>query len=437
MSKQANNMKDAYNNFYFQEGLDFSAPPKRGRYSDFYVERDSPYEILKNELLMSENPEKFLFSGHRGTGKSTELSKLAANTDIRERFIIVKYSIKEVLDIMDIDYRDFLVSFGAELFRAMTEDNQLELSPSLVKKIESWKNSFTENLKGDETIIAANIGGGVKTSGLPFFLDLAARLKTQRTNRKTVRETIEPKLRELIDMIQDLITLVGEKLSGKELLVIIEDMDKIPDEEKARKLYFDSGQYLAAPRCKIIYTFPIAFRRDPKFTNVIQLIGRSHTLQNIKLWERSDKERSLIGSGIETMTEFVKLRMNLELIEKTALKEAIRNSGGMMREMARIMQYACVKAHSKELKQITKEIIDEAVADARQEYEGLLTKDEYYEDLKAVGETRILCGEHCITLLNSRHILEYINGQNDNWYDINPIIMPLIANWDKVVSSRK
>ena len=116
---KANKLKDVYKNF------DPVVPLSSN--SEFYVERkDSPLDEIKEYLLRENQSElKILFSGHRGSGKSTELNQLMADDDIQIRYFITHYSVREVLDLASLDYVDLLFSIGAEIY---SKANDLGLS---------------------------------------------------------------------------------------------------------------------------------------------------------------------------------------------------------------------------------------------------------------------------------------------------------------------
>ena len=70
------------------------------RNSEWYVERpDNPEEEIKVYLLNNSTDTKILFSGHRGSGKTSTLSKVACDRDIQEKFLVVKFSIKDELNV--------------------------------------------------------------------------------------------------------------------------------------------------------------------------------------------------------------------------------------------------------------------------------------------------------------------------------------------------
>ena len=71
--KPADNFEDAYNAL----AMDRELLEDRSIYEAYYVLREnSPINELKHEILMDRSYSKILFTGHRKSGKSTELYRL-------------------------------------------------------------------------------------------------------------------------------------------------------------------------------------------------------------------------------------------------------------------------------------------------------------------------------------------------------------------------
>ena len=102
--------------------------------SPFYVQRKrNPLDKIKRALLRSSPlSQKFLFSGHRGSGKSTELNRLMAYPEIQEKYFIVHYSVRDVLDPAGLEYTDLLLSIGAQIFIEAREKGKLRLKKKLL-----------------------------------------------------------------------------------------------------------------------------------------------------------------------------------------------------------------------------------------------------------------------------------------------------------------
>ena len=382
--------------------------------SPFYVQRKrNPLDKIKRALLRSSPlSQKFLFSGHRGSGKSTELNRLMAYPEIQEKYFIVHYSVRDVLDPAGLEYTDLLLSIGAQIFIEAREKGKLRLKKKLLDELTRWVGALgTEESEQVDT--GVEIGTDLKV--------LQAKLKTGDTSRMNIRRNIEARLPAFVSITNLIIAEVEQKV-GKKVLVAIDDLDK-PDLEVARKLFYERQASLTLPACSIIYTIPIALLYSSDATQVKQPFTDSHILPNVTITNRRD--RSPDHEGRMVMREFVKKRMSLDLIDEEALNYAIYVSGGVFREMARVISMAADNAIARGLEKIGKQDVEHAESEIRNEFRRMLeTKD--YEALAKIHKSRELRGsETCEKLLHNLSILEYRN--EENWCDVHPAVVPLIA----------
>jgi hypothetical protein len=130
--EKAKNLKDVYNLF------DPMVPLKGEYLKAFYVDiRPTLFYGLKNSIQISESPDKILLSGYKGCGKSTELNRLCEDKDIKERFISIKFSIKDKLDLFDFDYKDLLVVVSAEIYNVL-KANGIQMDQDILEEIRRW-----------------------------------------------------------------------------------------------------------------------------------------------------------------------------------------------------------------------------------------------------------------------------------------------------------
>jgi hypothetical protein len=124
------------------------------------------------------------------------------------------------------------------------------------------------------------------------------------------------------------------------------------------------------------------------------------------------------------MREFVFRRMKEELIEPEALNLAIKMSGGVFREGARILQIAADRAIEQERTHILKEDVERAEREIRSDFKRIL-KSEDYDILKEIRKTNEIRGiEKIGALLHNLSMLEYEN--DENWCDIHPTLEELL-----------
>ena len=419
-SLQAKTIRDAIANLNEQTSLIFEKrrdiPASAS--SSFYVNRpDNPMEELKTFLLTSPGYDKILFSGHMGSGKSTELNRFSLLPEIREKFFVIKYSISEILNIIDIDYIDFLLSFAAYVY-IKASDEGISFTGGVLKNLEKWINYFKP---GIESLEEEEKSRSAAKKIYNFFNRVSVILLRELALRDKVRDAIKRNINGLVTVINTLVTYVNSELGDKELLIIIDDLEKIPDITKAEALFFNAGTYMTIPRCKIIYTVPIALYYSIKFKQLTGTFGNSYFLPNIKVRDKKGTG-TLDPSGC--MKEFLKKRIDITHINKQAMDIMIENSAGVAREFVRILRNACVKAISRGFATIETDIVNSVISDLRNEYERGLEK-RHIDVLKAVDQGKPIEDHNTLMeLFHSKVVLEYLN--DERWIAINPIVKPLL-----------
>ena len=377
----------------------------------FYMEREGkPLNRLIRALLRTHRqPPKYFFSGHRGCGKSTELNRLAADEEIRQKFFVVKYSVKGVCDVENLNYVDVLFSVGAQLFLQYVDSGR-ELRPELMADLEAWKSSIVERVSEEERSFGTSIGGGIQG----FFFSMLAKISAEDTTRKIIREVIEPRLSELIEKI-NLIVADIEGREGKSVLVIIDDLDK-PKLEQATEIFYNNHTAITQPVCHIIYTVPISMFFAQEF---IAIRDRKFSLPNIKLHAKNDRT-SRHEPGYDLLKTFIFKRMKEDLIEPDAVDLAIEMGAGVFRESAYIMQIAADSAIERGRDRIIKEDVKKAERERRSDFKRILQTDDY-DILEEVYKNNDIRGiERIGHLLHNLSVLEYEN--DENWCDIHPTL---------------
>lgn len=384
----------------------------------FHVEREGkPLDRLKRALLR-ENRQlpKYFFSGHRGCGKSTELNRLHVDEGINKKYFMVKYSVKDVCDVNNLNYVDVLFSIGAQLYIQYIEPGR-ELRPELVKELKTWKNTVVEQITEEKE--STETSGGVDIKA--FFLSFLAKIKSEDTTRKTIREKIEPRLSDLIDKINLIVSDIKGK-EGKEVLVVIDDLDK-PSLEQAKKIFYDNYTAITQPACAIVYTVPISIYFAPEFTAIRD---SRFFLPNIKLHIKNDRN-NLHEPGYRLMKTFVFRRMQEKLIETESLNLAIKMGAGVFRETARIMQIAADSAIENGRKRIAQQDVQRAEREIRSDFKRIL-RSEDYDTLAGVYKNNEIRGiEKIGHLLHNLSILEYVN--DETWCDVHPTLEELVKSW--------
>ena len=396
----------------------------------YYVDRPhNPFAEMREILLTApDEPHKILFTGHRGSGKSTELNRLAEDAEIRRTFLLVSFGLEELLDPLDLHYLDILVAMEATIYLAGLEAG-LAWPDDLVGILaDFWvpqgrKAGF---LREEE----ADTPSKRLVTGFRRLVGTYGRLRLEPLTRQILRENLAGRVSELI---AHLLWLVGEirRTLGRGVLVVIDDLDK-PDLATARSLFYDRGTTLTQPPCKIVYTVPIALFYTSEFRTITRYFTARFVHPNVNV---HTKDGDPHPPGIETMRQVIYRRMDSDLIAPDASDYLVRMSGGMMRELTALMRMSCNKARVAGRKQISLQEAREAVAEVRRDYERILHRRDHYTLLRQVTEEKHIRDVHAteaegieedilMELLHNLSILEYRN--EGSWWDIHPIVADLL-----------
>lgn len=416
LSVRATTLEEAWSRFDPQSPLPVGSP--------FYVEReDNPLgRLCRGLLLVRGAPPKYFFAGHRGSGKSTELNRLVTDPGIQARYWPVKFSVREECDLNDLSHIDILLAIGAQVFRQYREGGG-EMKSDLLAELEGWKGRTVELLKSKGATFESGAGLDVGK----FLLSALLKLKTEHVTREIVRQEIGPRLSELIEII-NLMCAEIQAQSRKEVLVIIEDLDK-PPLAISRKLFEGAFTNLTQPRCAIVYTVPVAIYFDPAFS---QIRETSYFLPNVKL--HAHREPAVKHSiGIRTMRAFVLVRMVDTLISDAALGEAVKMSGGVFREIAHLVQRAIDNALARQGDRVEVADVDWATAQIRSGFRRLLGDEDYRLLLAVRNDNELRRPVKLAPLFHLLAVLEYTNGEN--WCDVHPALNAILDELDEDIST--
>ena len=388
--------------------------------SNFYVERPGkPLLDLRRALLRStrlSRPPKYYLSGHRGAGKSTEMNRLAMDEDIRKQFVVIHYSIRDVADVNDLDQLDVLFTIGAQLFLQYTDKQEgygKKLPKELLDELEGMRGQITSRLRMTNKEISASGEAGLRA----YFLNVLLKSKQEEVSRREIRQELEPSITDWLRQV-NLIAATITKQEGKQPLVMIDDLDK-PPFKTAQTIFHEYATLLEQPTFPIVYTVPIAVFFTREFVTISQ--GRQF-LPSIKLFERvNDKAWE---PGFHTMRQFALKRMDAKLITMDALDEAAKLSGGVMRDMARLIQLAVDHALNDGRNQIVIQDIQRGAAEMRSDFRRMLSGEDI-ETLRTVHSSQEFANpEHLAPLLYISAAIEYVN--DESWVDVHPVVLPLL-----------
>ena len=379
----------------------------------YFVSRPmSPREDLAILLEDTTDPQKILFTGHRGSGKSTELAKLAEV--VQDHRLVIRYSVKSVLNLFDLNYVDVVLSLALELIRQIAA-RDVKVEDDVREQVFRFTKEITREVEM-EAGGGAEIGAELNV----YVAKLSSKLRTEDTTRTTVREKVQGRLSDLLESITFLVQALNRH-TGKRLLVIVEDLDKT-DLDTARRLFCEHATSLAEPPTSIIYTFPTALRHDNNFMQIEMDFPTVYVLPNMKTRTRDDR---LHEPGIDDLREILMRRVEEALFAPDALTELASLSSGIPRELIALARQACLEARKSRRECVTSEDVQRAAQRKRMSYEVLLDREQL-KLLERVRDTKAVNNDEAHrALLHNLSVLEY---RNDHvWYDVHPLVTPLLG----------
>jgi hypothetical protein len=412
---RASNLKEAYNNFYIE-------PLKSDQeFSEFYVERPgiSPMTDLKDRIEIADRQEKYLFLGFRGSGKSTELYRLEAALD-ENRFIVVNYSIRDDLNLSDFDFRDFFVSMALKVYDVALAKG-IPLHPDI-------ENDFQDFAKRITNITEDEVARG-KKADLSFSKILGFKLSREATTRQILRTELDQKISDLIQRLNWLILDIEDK-SGKNLVIIVDDLDKLARGQQSEDFFYKNYQLLIEPSCFVVYTFPIPLAFNPQYENVRHAFTGDVVLLQMPIRKKNGEPHK---EGRKFYRDVISKRTDDKLLEEGVLEYAIESTGKLT-ELVEVMREASLNAYRSGQEQIVKKDVATALDKLRMTFDRTLTEAHKKKLLEINGckEAREEGPDSVLTreLLFSLTAVEYEDDEG-RWCEINPMLLPLVEKWSQ------
>lgn len=395
-------------------------------YLRFYVDRHSPArrdmatQLRVNDLRRGQ-PIKLLFTGHAGSGKSTELNQLCE--DLGKEFFVVKVSTSSIVQPTDLTAVDLVLIGAMALFRAATQEEVLKKAPAQhLGDLWTGLSEFVRDQvfgklpyrKPDEGL---EIGGKVSA----LVVEFESKYKTEAASREQIRERMKDRLSEVFARVQQLTDTI-RTVTRRPVVLVFDDTDK-PDRTRGRELFFDSATTLRSFSCSVIYTFNIALWYDAEFKYFRDLYGQRILLPNISLHQRNGER---ITAGWELMRAMMHRRMHPMMATDDATDELIRASGGVVRTLIGLTQFAAVNALGRGELRIEMRDVQRATVELRNDFIAALAQDDY-RLLAERNQSKQLSNNSGIQgLLQSLALLQYEDEAGEAWCDVHPLVVGIL-----------
>jgi hypothetical protein len=404
-------------------------------------------KLQLNRAYADRIPFKACVMGHRGVGKSTEISRLLAQ--VEQQFQPIRFSATSVLDPGSFKPLDVLLVMMANV----AEQTALPIAqggagkrPSEARLRDIWEWFATEKDTRElaqSAAIAIEAGAGVKEDSLwgkvlGLFATLKGEIKFASTRKNEVVEYRLTRLDTLMTVANRLLDECNQLLreqTGKQWLLVGEDFDRagIPS-DRIEELFITYANIFQELRSHLIFTLPIGLYYSAKATRLPFSQDCSFVIPDTPMFNPDHTPRA---EGRAAVEKALAARMHLGLFEPEQLQRLIVASGGNLRDLFSLINYAADGASIRGSEKIAQPDADGAIVNLRSDYERRLGQSPYdpdeidYKD-KANLLKQLYDGEKqaqvptrgLYALLNARSVQEF-NGQR--WFGVHPLVVDILV----------
>ena len=385
-------------------------------------------EEIATEIDWQEGGGVCLFTGQRGTGKSTELKRLKKRLEQLGAVVFYVDLSEFMLLTKEVEVSDFLVSVAG----AMSEQVEARYggSPGGSSYWHRLTNFLETKVEFKEV--------GLKLPGI----DIKAALKSDPDFKRRVQEAARGHVAQLVqDAHGFLAEAVGyvrqqEGEADRKVVLLVDSVERIRGVgseamavyESVRNLFFGYAEALKVPLLHIVYTIP-------PYLSVLAagagtLMGGAVARRLVSTHIFKDRSREADPDGLNLLRLVIATRYPSwsKLFEQTAIDKLAMSSGGDLREFFRLIRLCLPAVRDDSQLPLTVEAVKPAENAARNEM--LPIPADHLTWLKRITLTHDTCLDKDADLptlahfLDNRLVLNYRNG--GDWYDVHPLLREVV-----------
>lgn len=370
-----------------------------------------------------------LFSGTIGSGKSTELRRLA--NDFRPNNFALVINAQDYLNPqLPLGISELLLAMALGVWEATAKETGVDASSG--ERWKWWVNLFTADIE----IKDGELSGGIVKAKIALHSNPAV--------RDRIRTFHEARLDQLVSQIQDFFeecavkirTAKGLQPSAK-MLLIVDSLEHFggnatPGEKdevfaSVQRLFNTYSTYLRLPAWTVVYSVPpLLHKLAPGIANAFGMTS-TYFLTSAHVFK--DRTTTLDTETVnKKLIPLIRKRVGEDVVDQLIrpahLKRIVEMTGGDLRDLIRCVRAVLLKALSENAFPVSKQHLDQTFNDLRRPYLPLSNKTRERLDYVATHYNVLLSEESnwplVISDLTQKRILLYLNGTE--WYGVHPML---------------
>ena len=396
-------------------------------YGEGGVATDDPVELLARGIEWTPGQSVQLFSGFRGTGKSTELRRLRHR--LRESgYLVVLCDMESFVNLSTpIDVSDFLMALMGAFSEALEDPGFLGKDVAHQSYWERLGAFLTRaRVEMDELKVKPEAAG---ISGL----EVKASLKSDPTFKELLQDRMAGHVGALVEDVQEYVRDACRKLKkahglATEIVLLVDSLERLrgtsanADEvhKSVETLFAGHADKLHLPALHVVYTVPPYLKvRYPNLGSLYSP-GGLQILPSVKI---RDDQGNPNPAAFDALERVVASRGDWRRLlgERSMLDELIGHSGGHLRDLLRLLAEVIRRASVLPVKPAT---VASAVSQVRSEFLPIANDDARWLARASASHSAALESSKRLAqlawFLDTHMLLCYRNGEE--WYDVHPLI---------------
>jgi hypothetical protein len=401
---------------------------------------EDPVALMRQHIEWSTTESIQMFSGFRGSGKTTELFRLRQGLEENGYFVLYGDALKYLNPAQEVDITDLLIVLAGTFSDALEQAGMASIS----------RDSYWERLKNYLVTTKVELG----EIGLQAGADLKLNLETSPTFRQLLRDKLANRIGEIKrdvdrffeDGVKAIQARPGDKTQG--IVFLFDQMEQIRGTlsneqsviDSVARLFAQHLKRLEIPYMHMVYTVP------PWLKFVLPNAVQIQMLPSIRQWN-NDPKRTEYKPGWKALRSLVHRRFTDGDFEQffgakgphhVQADKLIAVCGGHFRDLLILLREAVRRTPQLP---VTEEAIQGAITAVRGNYLPIAIDDaKWLNEIEHVRDTVLPNTEpasvnRLTRFLDTHFVLYFTNGKE--WYDIHPLIREEVAEIVRRDAARK